>query len=72
MKERNATENELHPKHPVRNFFYFLYTLLAAFAFCALFYAWEKGEALFAALAAAVVILSFWIGIVKAAFFKKP
>lgn len=72
MKEKNVVQNELHPKHPVRNFFYFLYTLLAAFAFCALFYAWAKGNVLFAALAAAVVILSVWIGIVKAAFSKRP
>ena len=39
MKNRENNQREAHPSHPVRNFFYTLWMLLAAFCFVTLFFA---------------------------------
>ena len=67
-EQRNA---QTHRRHPVRNFLYFLYTLLNAFAFGTLFYALEKGDVTLAVGAGAVVAIAVLVGVVDAVLPKR-
>ncbi len=67
--ERNGVE--IHRRHPIRNFFYFLYTLLNALAFGALFYALEKGDTVLAVGAGAIVTVAVLVGVVDTVLPKR-
>lgn len=56
---------EAHPRHPVRNFFYVLYTLFNAVSFGTLFYAIAADEPLVTIGAAACVAIAVLVGIVN-------
>ena len=69
--KRERAGVETHRRHPVRNFFYFLYTLLNAFAFGVLFYALEKGDVALSVGAGAIVAVAVLVGVVDAILPKK-
>lgn len=62
---------QTHRRHPIRNFFYFLYTLLNALAFCAFFYALEKSDVALAVGAGAIVAIAILVGVVDAVLPKR-
>ena len=68
---RERSETVEHRKHPVRNFFYFLYTLLNAFAFCTLFYALNKADYTLAVGAGAIVAIAVLVGVIDALIPKR-
>lgn len=68
-RERKGVE--AHRRHPVRNFFYFLYTLLNAVAFGVLFCALERGDVATAVGAGAVVAVAVLVGVVNAVLPKR-
>ena len=61
----------VHRRHPIRNFFYFLYTLLNALAFGVLFYALEKGDSALTVGAGAIVAVAVLVGVVNALLPKR-
>jgi hypothetical protein len=66
MSDKNQRVPSDHPSHPVRNFFYFLFSILACAAFCLLFLCLERGETVYAIASGAFVLLSFLVGVVSA------
>lgn len=70
MRKREMHTSE-HKGHPIRNFFYFLYTLFNAAAFGTLFYALEKGGTLLGVAAGAAVAVAVLVGIVDAVVHRR-
>ena len=70
MKKERTVAGE-HRKHPIRNFFYFLYTLLNAAAFVTLFYALNKAAYTLAVGAGAIVAIAVLVGVVDALLPKR-
>ena len=66
--DRDERENT-HPAHPIRNFFYILYSLLNAVAFVAVFFAIQnRGTPLFYAIligAALLCAIALFVGVIK-------
>ena len=68
---KNTTTEKAHRRHPVRNFFYFLYTALNATAFCTLFYALDKADVTLAVGAGALVSIAVLVGVIRTAIPKR-
>ena len=68
---KNTTTEKAHRRHPVRNFFYFFYTVLNAVAFGALFYALNLADMALAVGAGALVSIAVLVGVVRTAIPKR-
>ena len=70
MREYDAQKKQPSRRHPIRNFFYLLYTVFNAVTFCSMFYALALGEKLWAVSMATAVAVALLFGVVNELFVK--
>ena len=66
MKRSFEKNGSTHEEHPVRNFFYFIYTLINAAAFLGVFYGESVGMRTLSIPSIAVLALAVLVGVVDA------
>ena len=71
MKDYGIGYKQPSRRHPVRNFFYLLYTLLNATSFCGFFYGLAHGERLWMIGAGALLTVAILVGIVNELLVKR-
>ena len=71
MAKWQARPESDHPSHPIRNFFYFIYTIINVLAFCLGFFFFSVGQILYTAVCAAVILVAVLVGVIHAMRVRK-